>query len=128
MGFPTANIPTDGSEPVPADGVYAGWLRRLDGQEPFGPMPAAISVGTNPTFPGHRLRRVESHVIGRDDLDLYGVQIEVTLTHQLRETVKFTSVEDLVKTLRHDIERASAVLRSSSGSGDDLDPGAARGE
>ena len=110
LGFRTANIPAGGSDEVPADGVYAGWLRRLDGHEPRGPMPAAISVGTNPTFDGERRRRVESHVLGRNDLELYGAQVEVTFTHHLRDTVKFASVEELVHTLRSDVERASAIL------------------
>src|SRR5690606_41484995 len=30
LGFPTANIPVAEGELVPADGVYAGWLTRLD--------------------------------------------------------------------------------------------------
>ncbi len=67
LGFPTANVPTgDPSEQpaaTPADGVYAGWLRRLDTGERY---PAAISVGTNPTFDGHRERRVECYVLDRD--------------------------------------------------------------
>ena len=49
LGFPTANVPTSADGTAPADGVYAGWLRRLDTGERF---PAAISVGTNPTFDG----------------------------------------------------------------------------
>ncbi len=65
LGFPTANVPTTGATATPADGVYAGWLRRLDTGERY---PAAISVGTNPTFDGHRERRVESYVLDRDDL------------------------------------------------------------
>ena len=64
LGFPTANVPTGGATATPADGVYAGWLRRLDTGERY---PAAISVGTNPTFDGHRERRVESYVLDRDD-------------------------------------------------------------
>ena len=59
LGFPTANVPTSAVSAAPADGVYAGWLRRLDTGETF---PAAISVGTNPTFDGERDRRVESYV------------------------------------------------------------------
>ena len=59
LGFPTANVPVDDAYAVPPDGVYAG---RLDiGGEV---LPAAISVGTNPTFDGHD-RRVESYVIDR---------------------------------------------------------------
>lgn len=110
LGFPTANIPTSGTR-VPADGVYAGWLRRLDGKQPRGPLPAAISFGRNPTFDGERHRRVESHVLGRHDLDLYGVEVEVTFAQRLRGTMKFTSIEELVRAVRSDIERASRVLR-----------------
>ena len=51
LGYPTANVPTSGMVAVPADGVYAGTLPRLD--DPGAPVwPAAISVGTNPTFDG----------------------------------------------------------------------------
>lgn len=52
-----------------ADGVYAGWLRRPTSRTPL--LPAAISVGTNPTFDGIE-RRVESYVLDRADLDLTG--------------------------------------------------------
>ena len=69
---------------APADGVYAGWLRRLDTGERY---PAAISVGTNPTFDGERERRVESYVLDRDDLELYGVEVEVSFVARLRGMV-----------------------------------------
>src|SRR6266705_42982 len=63
LGFPTANLETQPHTAIPADGVYAGWLAILDadGQETER-WPAAISVGTNPTFDGrHRsLRRTRS--------------------------------------------------------------------
>ena len=50
---------------VPLEGVYAGWLTRLDlgEDERDRTMPAAISVGTNPTFEtrtGARSRRTSS--------------------------------------------------------------------
>ena len=88
LGYPTANVPVATSRTaVPADGVYAGWLRRLD--EPDGTyLPAAISVGTNPTFDGTD-RRVESYVLDRDDLELYGVIVEVAFTERLRGMVRF---------------------------------------
>ena len=63
LGYPTANVPTAGLA-APADGVYAGWLTALD-KPGAGPMPAAISVGTNPTFDGERDRRVEAYVLDR---------------------------------------------------------------
>jgi riboflavin kinase/FMN adenylyltransferase len=107
LGFPTANVPTSGMLAAPADGVYAGWLRRCDTGEAF---PAAISVGTNPTFDGERERRVESYVLDRTDLELYGVEVEVSFVERLRGMVKFESVEGLIDTMRNDVDRARGIL------------------
>jgi riboflavin kinase/FMN adenylyltransferase len=107
LGYPTANVPTDGLTAAPADGVYAGWLRRLDTGERH---PAAISVGTNPTFHGQRQRRVESYVLDRTDLELYGVEVEVSFLHRLRGMTAFDSVDALVAQMADDVERARALL------------------
>jgi riboflavin kinase/FMN adenylyltransferase len=107
LGFPTANVPTSGMLAAPADGVYAGWLRRCDTGEAY---PAAISVGTNPTFDGERERRVESYVLDRTDLELYGVEVEVSFIERLRGMVRFESVEGLIDTMRNDVERARGIL------------------
>ena len=107
LGYPTANVPTSTLTAAPADGVYAGWLRRLDTGETF---PAAISVGTNPTFDGQRERRVESYVLDRTDLELYGVEVEVSFVERLRGMVAFGSVEELVEQMRIDVDRARDLL------------------
>jgi riboflavin kinase / FMN adenylyltransferase len=108
LGYPTANVPTTGMHAAPADGVYAGWLQRLDGQHD--PLPAAISVGTNPTFDGERERRVESYVLDRDDLELYDVPVEVSFVARLRGMKRFDSVDDLVATMADDVRRARELL------------------
>jgi riboflavin kinase/FMN adenylyltransferase len=107
LGYPTANVPTDGMTAAPTDGVYAGWLRRLDTGERF---PAAISVGTNPTFAGVHERRVESYVLDRTDLELYGVEVEVSFVERLRGMVAFESVEKLVAQMDGDVDRARQLL------------------
>ena len=107
LGYPTANVPTSTLTAAPADGVYAGWLRRLDTGETF---PAAISVGTNPTFDGQRERRVESYVLDRTDLELYGVEVEVSFVERLRGMVAFGSVQELVEQMRVDVDRARDLL------------------
>lgn len=107
LGFPTANVPTPAMTAVPPDGVYAGWLRRLDTGEVF---PAAISVGTNPTFDGVRDRRVESYVLDRTDLELYGVEVEVSFVERLRGMVAFGSVEALIEQMKDDVDRAREIL------------------
>ena len=107
LGYPTANVPTGGLTAAPADGVYAGRLRRLDTGEDH---PAAISVGTNPTFDGVRDRRVESYVIDRTDLELYGVEVEVAFVDRLRGMVAFAGVDALVEQMADDVRRAREVL------------------
>ena len=107
LGYPTANVPTTALTAVPPDGVYAGWLRRIDTGEVF---PAAISVGTNPTFDGVRERRVESYVLDRTDLELYGVEVEVSFVERLRGMVAFDSVEALVEQMKADVDRARELL------------------
>ena len=107
MGYPTANVPIPPIDAAPADGVYAGWLTRRDTGERY---PAAISVGTNPTFDGERDRRVESYVLDRDDLELYGVDVEVAFVERLRGMVKFEGMEALIETMHDDVRRAREVL------------------
>lgn len=107
LGFPTANVPTNAMTAAPPDGVYAGWLRRLDTGEVY---PAAISVGTNPTFDGVRDRRVESYVLDRTDLELYGVEVEVSFVERLRGMVAFDSVDALVAQMTADVDRARELL------------------
>jgi riboflavin kinase / FMN adenylyltransferase len=108
LGWPTANVPVEPGVAAPEDGVYAGWLRVLpDGER----LPAAISVGTNPTFRGRRDRRVESFVIDAPDgIDLYDQRIEVEFVGRIRGMKRFDEVEHLVAAIGDDVERARIVL------------------
>lgn len=107
LGFPTANVPTATMLAAPADGVYAGWMTRLDTGERF---PAAISVGTNPTFAGDRERRVESYVLDRDDLELYGVEVRVEFIARLRGMVRFDGIDALIETMTDDVKRTREIV------------------
>ena len=78
--------------------------------QPYSALPAAISIGTNPTFDGHRERRVESYVLDRDDLELYEVEVEVEFVERLRGMVRFDSVEELVAQMKDDVARARELL------------------
>ena len=107
LGYPTANVPAAGPATVPADGVYAAWLRRLDTARTF---PAAVSVGSNPTFAGDRDRRVECYVLDHTELDLYGVEVEVGFVSRLRGMVRFDSADALVAAMDEDVRRARLLL------------------
>jgi riboflavin kinase/FMN adenylyltransferase len=114
LGFPTANIAIPEDMVEPADGVYAGWVRLLDDGPNPPPLAAAISVGSNPTF-GALQRRIEAHVIGRDDLELYGANIAVDFVSHLRGMVRFSSVDELKAQLAQDVTVASELLAEVSG-------------
>lgn len=103
LGFPTANIALPAGVAVPADGVYAGWLVRADGSR----WPAAISVGTNPTFDGVE-RRVEAYALDVE-FDLYDERITIEFADRLRGMEKFDSVDELVAQMTRDV---SDVRRS----------------
>ena len=99
---------------VPADGVYAGWLVLLDGPSVPGEdtarrLPAAVSVGTNPTFDGVQ-RRVEAYVLDRDDLDLYGRRVAVDFVDLLRPMVRFDGIGALIAQMHADVARSRVVL------------------
>ena len=94
---------------IPADGVYAGHLVLRDASGASGPRhPAAISVGTNPTFQGSR-RTVEAFVLDFDG-DLYGEHVGVEFVSRLRPMAAFAGVEQLVEAMAADVERTRQVL------------------
>ena len=110
LGFPTANLSSDASGYIPADGIYAGWLVDQAGTR----WPAAISVGSNPTFDGVS-RQVEAHVIDRpeeavEDFDLYGQTVVVEFVARLRGMVAYRGPEALVEQMRLDVVQAHDIL------------------
>jgi len=113
LGYPTANLCRESGGLIPADGVYAGWLIRptLPDRDLDHTLPAAISIGTNPTFAGTQ-RRVEAYVLDRTDLELYGETVVFEFVARLRPTEKFDSVEDLLVQIADDVERCRTLLSS----------------
>jgi riboflavin kinase/FMN adenylyltransferase len=105
LGFPTANFSRSSDGYLPVDGVYAGWLT-VDGIR----HPAAHSVGTNDSI-AEVPRLLESHVIGRDDLDLYGKICTAEFVQQVRPWSKFASLEELIAQIGSDVSRSSEILR-----------------
>jgi riboflavin kinase / FMN adenylyltransferase len=111
LGFPTANLRTETWAAVPADGVYAGRVVRLDEwgrtieAPPLGA--AAISIGTNPTFEV-RQRRVEAYVLDFAG-DLYGQALGVEFAERLRGMERYDSVDALVTQMHLDVERTRAL-------------------
>jgi riboflavin kinase / FMN adenylyltransferase len=110
LGYPTANVESPPYTAVPADGVYAGSLVIRDPRTGAtrSSSPAAISVGTNPTFQGSR-RTVEAFLLDFDG-DLYGEHVGVEFVERLRPMLAFSDVGELVAAMDGDVARTREVL------------------
>jgi riboflavin kinase/FMN adenylyltransferase len=109
LGYPTANVETPPFTAIPADGVYAGHLVTRDSEGASRDRhPAAISVGTNPTFQGTR-RTVEAYVLDYEG-DLYGEHVGVEFASRLRPMSAFADVDALLTAMAKDVSDTRAVL------------------
>ncbi len=104
LGYPTANLDC-GQQLIPADGVYAG--RALLGDTIF---PAAVSVGTRPTF-GRLSRAVEAYLLDYAGGPLYGSVLEVQVLQRLRGQQKYGKVEDLLAQMEQDVQHVRDSLK-----------------
>jgi riboflavin kinase / FMN adenylyltransferase len=108
IGFPTANVEVAAVTCLPADGVYAGWFERPDGQV----HPCAINLGRRPTFYEHAdSSLLEAHLIDFTG-DLYGEAAKVRFTHFLRSERKFDGIDAIRTQLKHDVDHAREMLSS----------------
>lgn len=105
IGFPTANLLSHRYAAVPADGIYAARLTRRAGASP---LPAAVSIGTNPTFSG-RERRVEAYVLDFEG-DLYGERVALDFVAYLREMRRYDGVPALLAQIEEDVARTRQIL------------------
>ena len=101
IGYPTANLGLSPLATIPADGVYAGWLSVGESR-----WAAAISIGTNPTFPGVRGRQVEAYAIDQVGLDLYDQEAKIEFGFRLRDTLKFDGLAPLLEQMKKDCDQA----------------------
>lgn len=101
IGYPTANLGKIEGQTIPADGVYAGWLT-----VGINFWPAAISIGTNPTFEGARGRQVEAYALDQEGLDLYDKNASIEFGWYLRPTLKFDSLDELLVQMKKDCDQA----------------------
>ena len=104
LGFPTANLSPRSEGLIPADGVYAGWL--TDGDTRY---PAAISVGSNPTFDGVPPKQVEAYVLD-ETIDLYGHIVLISFADRIRGMVKYTGIDPLIEQMTRDVDQVRERL------------------
>ncbi len=107
LGFPTANLA--GVETLlPGDGVYAG-CGYIDGQC----WPAAVNIGTNPTF-DEETAKLEVHLVGFSG-SRYGEMIDVQLLERLRDVRRFENAAELQSQIEVDVHQACQLAKQVPG-------------
>jgi len=94
LGYPTANIDTSTSL---EDGVYFGLANLADYKQ----QPALIFIGTPKTV-GDTIRRVEAHILDAQDIDYYGLELEISVEKFHRDNQKFESIDELLVAMKSD--------------------------
>jgi riboflavin kinase/FMN adenylyltransferase len=107
MGTPTANLSVDPEKLVPANGVYAVWVR-LGRQRYQG----AMNLGVAPTLRDDQARLAEVHLLDYTG-DLYGAVLQLEMIARIRDERRFDSADALVAQIRADVEAVRTRLGSS---------------
>ncbi len=105
IGIPTANLETGDEKLIPKSGIYA--CRAIV----FGKTwPAAVNVGTRPTFESNDPKtHVEAHILDFSG-DLYSKNISLEFVVRLRGEQRFQNVSDLILQIHADIDQTRQII------------------
>lgn len=113
IGFPTANLAPPPERLLPANGVYATFVRRPADPRRYA---SVTNVGVRPSFEGST-RTVEAYIFDFEE-DIYGQQLTVEFVERLRPEKKFASVDELMAQIRQDAAQARTLLAEAARSSD----------
>lgn len=120
LGYPTVNLDCH-QILVPGDGVYAGGYRMGEKSDRMDPDsrnlpeavqsaqgPAAISIGSSPTFENGSFA-VEAHLVGWEN-DLYGADVTIVFFDRLRNQHTFAGAVDLARHIARDVDKTRKLF------------------
>jgi riboflavin kinase/FMN adenylyltransferase len=105
IGFPTANFFIPPERLIPANGVYATFIRRLGDDRR---LPSVTNVGIRPSFGGHD-RTVETFIFDFGE-NIYHQTFTLEFVERLRAEKKFDGIDALIAQIKRDAEQAQALL------------------
>ena len=113
IGFPTANIEA-GSQVIPAEGVYAGFVAVADSIEQLSKAkakrPAAFSIGRAKTFVSDHPLLIEAHILDEDVEDLSGKYLAMDFVKRIRGQRRFETKEKLAEQIAKDCKKVKEIL------------------
>ncbi len=104
IGFPTANLKVETGIQKPAQGVYAAFAS-LNGEK----LMAVVNIGRKPTFHEEYPVSIEAHIIDFNQ-NIYGKRLRLHFVDKIRDEMKFTGIEELVKQISKDRTAAHKIL------------------
>jgi riboflavin kinase/FMN adenylyltransferase len=106
IGFPTANLAVSSELNVPGNGVYAAHAQIKERI-----YTAVVNIGTKPTFHEEYPISIEAHLIDFGD-DIYGEKMRLYVIDKIRDERRFNNVEELVRQISKDRDRAIQIASS----------------
>ncbi|WED43851.1 bifunctional riboflavin kinase/FAD synthetase [Legionella cardiaca] len=107
-GIPTANLSMHKLS-LPLRGVFCVQIKRKDVW-----LSGVANLGSRPTVDGTK-NILEVHLFDFDE-NLYGEMLQVFFLHKLRDEIKFSSVDALIKQIHDDVDMAKARFRAGPNS------------
>ncbi|MCX8079857.1 MAG: bifunctional riboflavin kinase/FAD synthetase [Bacteroidia bacterium] len=107
IGFPTANLRTEPFKLLPPNGVYA-CLATIENE--LSKIPAAVNIGTNPTFSNSQAIKIEAHLLSENIGNLYGRRLKLEFVERIRCEVKFSDFRELTERIKEDIAICRELL------------------
>ena len=105
INFPTANVNYPKGKVMPPNGIYACWAYLGDKK-----FMAATNIGLNPTFtPERQIPSLEAYLLDFDR-DIYGETMQLEFVARLRDEIRYTSVDALIKQIHDDVDKTRAML------------------
>ena len=99
LGFPTANIKLDYDLYLPKFGVY-GITCKINKKLYEG----ILNIGITPTVSDAKKIKIETHIFDFDK-NIYGENLVIQINQFIRDEIKFSSPEELVKQINIDISK-----------------------
>jgi riboflavin kinase/FMN adenylyltransferase len=103
LGYPTANLGVRPERVIPADGVYATYVRLGSDWHP-----SVTNVGVRPSF-DHGERSIEAYILDYSG-DLYGRDVAILFVARLRPELRFDGEQALIAQMDRDVQDARRVL------------------
>lgn len=115
LGFPTLNMRKP-KQVIPAEGVYAGFVRTGDTIDNLltskNAIPAAYSIGQARTYGEEFPLLIEAHLLKKNLDNITAIFLAMDFIQRIRSQHKFKTPDDLSKQIAKDCEQAEEILGS----------------